>query len=67
MTKGDVLGVARLAGINAVKRTSDLIPLAHPLAIHHAAIEFRHDSDEGTLQVACTVKALEKTGWRWRP
>ena len=62
MTKGDVLGVARLAGINAVKQTSDLIPLAHPLTIHHAAIEFRHDSDEGTVQVECRVKALEKTG-----
>ena len=62
LTKGDVLGVARLAGINAVKRTSDLIPLAHPLAIGQAAVDFRIDEIEGTVQVLCSAKALEKTG-----
>ena len=46
MTKGDVLGVARMAGIAAAKRTPDLIPLSHPLAIHHAAIDF--DTDPAT-------------------
>lgn len=40
ISKGDVLGVARLAGIAAAKKTSDLIPLSHPLAIHHVAVEF---------------------------
>ena len=62
LTKGDVLGVARLAGIAAVKRTSDLIPLAHPLALDHAAIDFQPRSDEGLVRVLCTAKACEKTG-----
>ncbi len=62
VVKGDVLGVARLAGISSVKKTSDLIPLAHPLAIHHASIVFESDLDSGTLTVTCCVKALEKTG-----
>ncbi len=61
-TKGDVLGVARLAGIQAVKRTSDLIPLSHPLAIHHAAVEFVLDQAHGTVSVRCTVRAFERTG-----
>lgn len=62
MAKGDVLQVARLAGLAAVKKTGDLIPLAHPLAISHAAVEFLPDADSGALKVLCTVKALEKTG-----
>lgn len=60
--KGDVLGTARLAGIAAVKKTSDLIPLAHPLALHHAAIAFEADSRAGSLRIVCTVKAVERTG-----
>lgn len=60
--KGDVLGVARLAGIAAVKKTSDLIPLSHPLAIHHAAIEFELAAVSGRLQIQCTVRAFERTG-----
>ena len=62
IVKGDVFGVARLAGIAAVKKTSDLIPLAHPLAIHHAAVEFTPDLTDGTVRVVCTVRAREKTG-----
>ena len=62
IAKGDVFGVARLAGIAAVKKTSDLIPLAHPLSIHHAAVEFTPDAAAGTVRVLCTVRALEKTG-----
>jgi cyclic pyranopterin phosphate synthase len=62
IVKGDVFGVARLAGIAAVKKTSDLIPLAHPLAIHHAAVEFMPDLTSGTVRVVCTVRAREKTG-----
>jgi len=62
IVKGDVFGVARLAGIAAVKKTSDLIPLAHPLAIHHAAVEFTPDLTSGTVRVVCTVRAREKTG-----
>lgn len=62
VSKGDVFGVARLAGIAAVKKTSDLIPLAHPLAIHHAAVEFIPDPGSGSVRVVCTVGAREKTG-----
>ena len=62
IVKGDVFGVARLAGIAAAKKTSDLIPLAHPLAIHHAAVEFMPDQAAGTVRVVCTVRAREKTG-----
>ncbi len=62
LEKGDVLGVARLAGIAAVKKTSDLIPLAHPLAVHHAAVEFDADPAEGSIRVVCTVQAHERTG-----
>lgn len=60
--KGDVFGVARLAGIAAAKKTPDLIPLSHPLAIHHAAIEFETDAEEGTVTVKATVRAFERTG-----
>jgi cyclic pyranopterin phosphate synthase len=60
--KGDVLGVARLAGIAATKRTADLIPLAHPLALDHAAIEFQTDPTAGTITVRCSVAARERTG-----
>lgn len=62
MSKGDVLGVARLAGIAAVKKTPDLIPLGHPLAIHHAAIDFQVEADAGALRVVCEVAAVERTG-----
>ncbi len=62
VTKGDVLAVARLAGIAAAKKTPELIPLSHPLAIHHAAVEFTTDQGNGTVTVEATVKALERTG-----
>lgn len=62
MAKGDVLGVARLAGIAAAKKTPDLIPLSHPLAIHHAAIEFETDTESGVIRVTATVRAFERTG-----
>src|SRR5512138_1582723 len=60
--KGDVLGVARLAGIAAAKKTSDLIPLAHPLAIHAVSVSFEIDLQAGTVLVESTVRALERTG-----
>jgi cyclic pyranopterin phosphate synthase len=62
VAKGDVLGTARLGGLAAVKRTPDLIPLAHPLAIHHAAIDFETEDATGTVRVRCTVRAVERTG-----
>jgi cyclic pyranopterin phosphate synthase len=62
MAKGDVLGVARLAGIMAAKRTPDLIPLSHPLAIHHVSVNFEMNVPAGVLSVRCTVRAFERTG-----
>jgi cyclic pyranopterin phosphate synthase len=62
VVKGDVLGVARLAGIAAAKKTPELIPLSHPLAIHHVAIDFRTDADSGKVRVEAIVKAFERTG-----
>src|SRR5919197_1256790 len=62
IAKGDVLGVARLAGIAAAKKTPDLIPLSHPLAIHHVAVEFAADEAAGTVTVEATVRAFERTG-----
>lgn len=62
ITKGDVLGVARIAGIAAVKKTSELIPLSHPLAIHHVAIEFAVDAVSGSIEATATVRAFERTG-----
>ncbi len=57
--KGDVLGIARIAGIQAAKKTSDLIPLCHPLPLTHVAIEFEvHRSENGGAGgVACKVTA----------
>jgi cyclic pyranopterin phosphate synthase len=62
IVKGDVLGVARLAGIQAAKRTPDLIPLAHPLTIHHVAIDFIPDSGACEIAINATVCAFERTG-----
>ena len=62
VTKGDVLGVARLAGIAAAKKTPELIPLSHPLAVHHAAVNFESDPAAGTIRVISTVRAFERTG-----
>jgi cyclic pyranopterin phosphate synthase len=57
--KGDVLGIARIAGIQAAKKTSDLIPLCHPLALTHVSVEF--ESMPTTNTIRCTVRA-ETTG-----
>ena len=60
--KGDVIGVARIAAIQAAKRTADLIPLCHPLPITRVAVEF--ELDEATSSVRCTaqVETLGRTG-----
>ena len=60
--KGDVLGVARTAGILATKRTSDLIPLCHPLRITGVDIAFRDDARRGALTVEARVRTVDKTG-----
>ena len=57
--KGDVLGIARIAGIQASKKTADLIPLCHPLALSHVSLEF--DLDQKTSSIHCQVRA-ETTG-----
>ena len=57
--KGDVLGIARIAGIQASKRTADLIPLCHPLSLTHVSLEFQ--SEEKTSSITCQVRA-ETTG-----
>ncbi|MEP6067076.1 MAG: cyclic pyranopterin monophosphate synthase MoaC [Paracoccaceae bacterium] len=60
--KGDVLGVARLAGIMGAKKTSDLIPLCHPLAIAKVSIDLVPDADLPGIQVRATVKTTGQTG-----
>ncbi len=63
VAKGDVLGVARLAGIMGAKRTPDLIPLSHPLAIHNVSVDFEtDDAPPGAIRILCTVRAFERTG-----
>ena len=59
--KGDVLAVARVAGIQAAKRTSDLIPLCHPLALAKVAVEFAPE-DESTLTVTSLCRVTGQTG-----
>jgi len=60
--KGDVLGVARLAGIMAAKRTPDLIPLCHPLAITKVTVDLTLDPDLPGVRIAATVKTTGQTG-----
>jgi cyclic pyranopterin phosphate synthase len=60
--KGDVLGVARIAGIMATKRTSDLVPMCHPLALTHVAVEFETDPDAGAVECTVTAETTGQTG-----
>lgn len=60
--KGDVLGVARIAGIMAVKKTPELIPLCHALAVDHAGIDFDIDDQKNQVQCTATVQVVGKTG-----
>lgn len=60
--KGDVLGVSRVAGILATKRTPELIPMCHPLALTHVAIDFTLDEDALAVNAACTCRLDAKTG-----
>ncbi|MCA8869972.1 MAG: cyclic pyranopterin monophosphate synthase MoaC [Rhodobacteraceae bacterium] len=60
--KGDVLGVARLAGIMAAKRTADLIPLCHPLPISQVVLELVAQPEECCVTVAATVRTTGQTG-----
>ena len=60
--KGDVLGVARIAAIQAAKRTADLIPLAHPIPITRVAAEFADADDPPAVTVTVTVETVGRTG-----
>jgi cyclic pyranopterin monophosphate synthase len=60
--KGDVLGIARIAGIQAAKKTSDLIPLCHPLALTRVAVEFETDTTASTVCCTATVETVGPTG-----
>jgi cyclic pyranopterin phosphate synthase len=60
--KGDVLGVARIAGIMGAKKTAELIPLCHPLALTRVDIELRLMPDENAVRCQATVEAYDRTG-----
>lgn len=60
--KGDVLGVARIAGIMAAKKTSELIPLCHPLALTRVAVDFELLSERNSVQCTATVETVGPTG-----
>ena len=60
--KGDVLGVARVAAIQAAKRTSELIPLCHPLPLTHVQVEFTIDAAANTVECTVQAETLGRTG-----
>ncbi len=60
MPKGDALAVARIAGIQAAKRTPDLVPLCHPLAIHGVQVDLTVDDD--AVSITATVRTADRTG-----
>ena len=60
--KGDVLGIARIAGIMAAKQTANLIPLCHPLALTHVDLELEVNESESLVSCRCTVETDGKTG-----
>jgi len=62
MGKGDVLGVARVAGIMAAKKTSDLIPMCHPLMLTGCDMKFKINKEKSEIEIEATVKTTGKTG-----
>src|SRR5215510_6456446 len=62
LKKGDVLMVARLAGIMAAKKTSDLIPLCHPLPLTHLDVELALDETKNAVHITATARTVGKTG-----
>ncbi|MBV8124512.1 MAG: cyclic pyranopterin monophosphate synthase MoaC [Burkholderiaceae bacterium] len=60
--KGDVIGIARIAAIQAAKRCADLIPLCHPLPLTHVAVEFRTDEAQSCVHCEAQVETLGRTG-----
>jgi cyclic pyranopterin monophosphate synthase len=62
LKKGDVLAVAQIGGILAVKKTSDLIPMAHPLILNGINIEYEMSDESHSIRIICTVRCEGKTG-----
>ncbi len=62
MGKGDVLSVAQVAGVMAAKRTSDLIPLCHPLPLNQISVEFELDEELPGIKIVASAKTMGKTG-----
>lgn len=62
MPKGDVLAVARVAGIMAAKKTAELIPMCHPLLLTGSKVEFQVREEESAIEIQATVKTTGKTG-----
>lgn len=60
--KGDVLGIARIAGIQAAKRSSDLIPLCHPIPLTRVAVDFELDEASSTVTCTVTAETVGRTG-----
>jgi cyclic pyranopterin phosphate synthase len=60
LPKGDALAVARVAGIMGAKRTPDLVPLCHPIAVHSVAVDL--DLRESSVEITATVKTADRTG-----
>ncbi|MDZ4770771.1 MAG: cyclic pyranopterin monophosphate synthase MoaC [Chloroflexota bacterium] len=60
--KGDVLTIARIAGIMAAKRTSDLIPLCHPIALTHIEVELTLDEPASAVRIRATARTIGRTG-----
>jgi cyclic pyranopterin phosphate synthase len=57
-----VLGVARIAGIMATKRTADLVPMCHPLALTHVSVEFETDVEQSAIECSVTAETTGQTG-----
>jgi cyclic pyranopterin phosphate synthase len=62
VTKGNVLETARIAGIMAAKKTSELIPMCHPLNIRHAAVDFFPDEPASAIRIEASVRVTDQTG-----
>lgn len=60
--KGDVIGTARIAGIQATKRTAELIPLCHPLGLSYVGIEIEVVADTGVVTIDCETRTRDRTG-----
>ena len=60
--KGNVLETARIAGIMAAKKTSELIPMCHPLNINHIAVDFFPDKSKNSIRIEAAVRAIDQTG-----